>query len=108
MALFLKADDSYSHLYHYNIINQLFNERSPRYEDKDFIAKGTAISVTLPLQEEPYEYIKLFAFFLGLLAEGWYKDIACRKLKCDPDDHFGLLLQSGDNTIGAVTVRPLK
>ncbi len=63
------------------------------------------ISLTLPLRMEPYESQVLFPFFFGLLAEGILKDTQCRKLKLDPDDHFGRLLKTThSDTIGDVTV----
>jgi serine/threonine-protein kinase HipA len=64
-----------------------------------------AISVNLPLREEPFRSEKLFPFFFNLLAEGAVKEIQCRGLKIDPDDEFTRLLKTaGSNTVGAVTV----
>ncbi|MDP6630556.1 MAG: HipA N-terminal domain-containing protein [Kiritimatiellia bacterium] len=63
------------------------------------------VSLTLPLQSEPYDSTVLFPFFYGLLAEGILKDTQCRILKLDEDDHFGRLLKTaGSDTIGDVTV----
>ncbi len=63
------------------------------------------VSLTLPLRAEPYDSTALFPFFYGLLAEGILKDTQCRKLKLDPDDHFGRLLKTThSDTIGDVTV----
>jgi HipA-like protein len=64
-----------------------------------------AVSLTLPLQAEPFVSTPLFPFFYGLLAEGILKDAQCRKLKLDEDDHFGRLLKTANSdTIGSVTV----
>ena len=65
-----------------------------------------AVSITLPLRTEPYYSETLFPFFYGLLAEGVLKEIQCRKLKLDENDHFGRLLKTAHaDTIGAVTVK---
>jgi serine/threonine-protein kinase HipA len=42
---------------------------------------------------------------LGLLPEGWYLDLASKKLKIDKDDKFGLLLATCKDTVGAVSIR---
>ena len=63
------------------------------------------VSLTLPLQSEPYDATALFPFFYGLLAEGILKDTQCRTLKLDENDHFGRLLKTaGSDTIGDITV----
>ena len=64
------------------------------------------VSLTLPLRGEPYESESLFPFFLGLIPEGWLLDITSRILKIDPDNSFEILLASGGDCIGAVTVIP--
>ena len=64
------------------------------------------VSLTLPLTEEPYESDGLFPFFLGLIPEGWLLEITCRTLKIDPDNSFDVLLATGGECIGAVTVVP--
>lgn len=74
--------------------------------DREFLKKGIAISVSLPLREEPYASKELFPFFKGLLPEGWYLGIVSATQKVDSHDSFGLLLSTTNvDTIGAVTVR---
>jgi len=66
----------------------------------------SAISLTLPKSKIPYHSATLFAFFFGLLAEGSLKDIQCRDLKIDENDHFTRLLKTcSTNVIGSVTVQ---
>lgn len=66
-----------------------------------------AVSLTLPRRAEPYESGHLFAFFHGLLAEGFLKNLQCRALKIDEDDDFGrLVATAGGDVIGSVTVVP--
>jgi serine/threonine-protein kinase HipA len=64
------------------------------------------VSLTLPLRPEPYESASLFPFFLGLIPEGWLLEITSRTLKIDPENSFEILLASGGDCIGAVTVVP--
>lgn len=67
------------------------------------------ISLTIPKRTEPYTSEILFPFFFGLLAEGITKELQCRTLKIDEDDHFTRLLKTaGSDTIGPVTVREVK
>jgi HipA-like protein len=66
-----------------------------------------AISLTLPKSQRVHLSKELFAFFFGLLSEGVNKDIQCRALKIDENDHFRrLLATAGEDTIGAITVKP--
>ena len=65
-----------------------------------------SISLTLKKRKEPFRSNIMFPFFFGLLAEGTIKDIQCRILKIDENDHFTRLLKTaGSDTIGPVTVR---
>lgn len=63
-----------------------------------------AVSVTLALREEPYTSKTLFAFFDGLIPEGWLLDIAERNWKVNYRDRMGLLLVCCKDCIGAVSV----
>lgn len=73
--------------------------------DRAYLKSGKAVSLSLPLQAEPFESVALFPFFAGLNSEGWYRDIVCATKKIDRTDEFGILLVTGESTIGAVTVR---
>lgn len=76
--------------------------------DKHFMDQNVPISVSLPLQETPYESGELFPFFQGLLPEGWYLDIVASTLKIDRDDDFGILLAACGETVGAVSIEEIK
>lgn len=72
-------------------------------------AEPKPVSLTLPLQVEPFVSPTLFPFFYGLLAEGNLKAMQCQKLKLDENDHFGRLLKTADcDTIGDITVVEVK
>lgn len=62
------------------------------------------VSLTLPLQAEPYESKTLFAFFDGLIPEGWLLDIVSHNWKISPTDRFGLLLAACRDCIGNVSI----
>lgn len=64
------------------------------------------VSLALPLRKEKFASKTLFPFFDGLLPEGWLLDITTKELKIDKSDKFALLLRTGTDTIGAVTIRP--
>jgi len=67
-----------------------------------------AISLTLPKAERIYKSNFLFPFFYGLLSEGENKEIQCRMLSIDENDHFNLLLKTAhSNTIGGITIREI-
>lgn len=70
--------------------------------------KNPSISLTLPRSITKHASEKLFSFFFGLLSEGVNKNIQCRLLKIDENDHFGrLLLTAQEDNIGSITVKPL-
>lgn len=65
------------------------------------------ISLSMPLREEKYESAKLFPFFDGLLPEGWLLELTCAAAKIDREDKFRLLLHTGKDPVGAVSVLPV-
>ena len=69
--------------------------------------QALAVSVTLPLQEQPFNSNILFPFFDGLIPEGWLLDIAEKNWKLNTRDRMGLLLACCKDCIGAVSVHPL-
>lgn len=75
--------------------------------DSSYLADSgaSAVSLTLPLQKEPYFSKTLFPFFDGLIPEGWLLDVVSRNWKIDRGDRFGLLLAACRDSIGNVTVR---
>lgn len=70
-----------------------------------YFETGPQISLTLPLQSEPFESPTLFSFFAGLVPEGWYLSIVAPTIKVDEDDTFGLLLHTCQDCIGAVSLK---
>lgn len=77
-----------------------------RYDKGYLVQEGAEpVSLTLPLQEEPYDSAVLFPFFDGLIPEGWLLEVVEDTWKVNPRDRIGLLLVSCRDTIGNVSVR---
>lgn len=66
------------------------------------------ITLTMPLRTEIYSDKRLFAFFEGLIPEGWLLEIASKNWKLNPNDRMGLLLACCQNCIGAVSIQPIE
>lgn len=69
---------------------------------------ATAVSLTLPMQAEEYTSKTLFAFFDGLIPEGWLLDMVSHNWKIDRKDRFGLLLVACKDPIGNVQIREVR
>ncbi|MGO4289830.1 HipA N-terminal domain-containing protein [Chitinophaga sp. RAB17] len=74
--------------------------------DKTYLSSNNAkpVSLTLPLTDGAYLSKVLFAFFDGLIPEGWLLDIATTHWKIKSNDRFELLLQTCRDAIGAVSI----
>lgn len=73
--------------------------------DVNYLASGGfPISVTLPLQKEPFVSKTLHPFFDGLIVEGWLLQVAEKNWKIDRNDRMSLLLLVGKDAVGAVSV----
>jgi len=74
--------------------------------DGEYLADADAmpISVTFPLQQEPFLSKQLHPFFDGLIPEGWTLDIVVKNWKLDPRDRMGLLMACCRDCIGAVSI----
>lgn len=66
------------------------------------------ITFTMPVSDKVYTDKRLFAFFEGLIPEGWLLDIAITSWKINTNDRMGLLLACCRNCIGAVSVIPME
>ena len=69
------------------------------------LAGAEPVSLTLILQEKPYESNVLFPFFDGLIPEGWLLEVVEDTWKVNSKDRMGLLLVSCKDTIGNISVR---
>ncbi|MDX1774175.1 HipA N-terminal domain-containing protein [Oceanihabitans sediminis] len=69
--------------------------------------KALPVSLTLPLQKDPFHSENLFPFFDGLIPEGWLLDIVHKNWKINPRDRMGLLLTTCRDCIGNISVRSI-
>ncbi|MFN9999453.1 MAG: HipA N-terminal domain-containing protein [bacterium] len=81
-----------------------------RYDEKYFLDDNNpAISLTLPKSQKEYRSEFLFPFFFNMLSEGVNRKLQRKQLRIDEEDHFGLLAATAQyDTIGAITVKPIK
>jgi len=67
---------------------------------------GTPVSLSMPVREEPYEFVGKFPpAFEGLLPEGMQLDALLRTAKLDTGDYFGQLMVVGGDVVGSLTFR---
>ncbi len=69
--------------------------------------QGQAISRTMPVRNQPYQFEGFPPFFEGLLPEGYQLEALLRHAKLDRSDFLGQLLQVGEDLVGSVTLKPL-
>ena len=76
-----------------------------QYEANYLASDLPAISISLPKRAAAFESHRLFAFFDGIIPEGWLLRIATDKLRLNPLlDRFELLESICHDTIGAVSI----
>ncbi len=85
------------HGYHFQYRMDYLNQEAAR-----------PVSLTMPLQREPFSSKTMLPFFDGLIPEGWLLDVATDMWKIHPRDRMGLLLACCKDCIGTVSVRPLE
>lgn len=67
------------------------------------------VSLTMPKTKKTYRADHLFPFFFNLLSEGVNRELQSRQLKIDEKNYFDLLLATAQtDTIGAITIKPVK
>ncbi len=78
--------------------------------DNDYLIgeKPLAVSITMPLQKEEYTSKTLFAFFDGLIPEGWLLNVVSHNWKIDRKDRFGILLVACKDPVGNVRIKEAK
>ncbi len=78
--------------------------------DSEYLSNqnATAVSLTLPMQYEEYTSKTLFAFFDGLIPEGWLLDLVSHNWKINRKDRFGLLLVACKDPIGNVRIKEVR
>ncbi len=70
--------------------------------------KGRSLSLSMSLEDGPFESKELHPFFLSLAPEGWLKKRYSELQKIDENDPLGMLLANGKNLLGAVQLLRLE
>jgi len=87
----------------------LIEEGGNRYEFiYDDMYEEEAVSLTMPLTNKKYSFAKFPSFFEGLLPEGIMLEGLLKIGKIDKNDYFSQLIATGNDLVGAVTVKELK
>lgn len=69
---------------------------------------GVPLSLSFPLTQRVFRSKTLFPYFVSLAPEGWLKARFAELQKLDEKDLLGLLIQNGQNLIGAVRLESKK
>jgi serine/threonine-protein kinase HipA len=69
---------------------------------------GEAVSLTMPVTNREFSFTKFPSFFEGLLPEGIMLEGLLKIGKIDKNDYFSQLVATGNDLVGAVTVKELK
>ena len=78
-----------------------------RYENSWLESKTPQpLSLTLPLQKDPFSTVVTRPFFANLLPEGQLRDYYASKFRVSSDDDFALLSQLAGDCAGAIALYP--
>lgn len=78
-----------------------------RYTRQYREGSGPSVAFSIPKRKAVHRSNVLFPFFYGLLAEGEQKQMQCRTMHIDENDHFTRLAETcREGVIGAVYVLP--
>ena len=70
---------------------------------------GAPVCLAMPVREAPYYSDFLFPYFFNMLSEGANRQTQSMVLHIDENDDFGILLATAqEDTVGAVTVKPIE
>lgn len=70
---------------------------------------GAPVCIAMPIRREPYRSAHLFPYFFNMLSEGANRQTQSMLLHIDENDDFGILMATAqEDTIGAVTVKPIE
>ncbi len=101
----MRKADVYMHGVHAGILTETEKRKAWQFEYLKSYA-GPAVSLTMPVEESSFSFREFPPFFEGLLPEGIMLEGMLRQLKIDRKDYFSQLLATGEDLVGAVTVKP--
>lgn len=109
----MKTQEKKAEVYYNEMLVGYLSKTDNKYffeYDKNYLSNqdNPPISLSLPKRENSYVSDKFFPFFYGLLSEGDNKELQCRLLNIDENDHFKRLIKTAElDTIGGITVREI-
>lgn len=96
----------YVHDKEVGILQETDNRRYVFTYDENY--GGEPVCLAMPVRKEPYRSDFLFPYFFNMLSEGANRQLQSTLLHIDENDDFGILLATAQNdTIGAVTIKPI-
>lgn len=72
--------------------------------EQSYLSNGVPISISLPLQKEPFSAKKTRCFFDGLLPEGFTRRSVANWLHADEEDYLTILAALGKECLGAIRI----
>lgn len=100
----MKMADVFLHGEKAGVLTEFKRNESYKFKYDDSYS-GSPISVAMPVQKTEYVFDRLPPFFEGLLPEGVNLELLLRSKKIDRNNLFEILLEVGNDTVGAVTVK---
>jgi len=100
-----------ANIFMHDIFAGILEEKEPggmyefTYDDK---YNGPPISLTMPVEKKFFIFMGFPKFFEGLLPEGIMLEGLLRQNKIDKYDYFSQLTSTGNEMIGAITVKEVK
>lgn len=73
--------------------------------EQNWLEYGVPLSLSLPLQKEPFSPAGTRNFFEGLLPEGFMRRSVAKWLQKDEEDYLSILSALGNECLGAIRVR---
>ena len=70
--------------------------------------RGEPVSLTMPLSQPVWEFIKFPPAFEGLLPEGARLEALLRRKKIDKSDLFGQLMAVGEDVVGSLSFKEVQ
>lgn len=74
------------------------------YNDDYLVNENAPISLSLPLQNEPFSVKQTYNFFEGLLPEGFSRKTVANYFKINEEDYISILEQLGQECLGAIYI----
>jgi serine/threonine-protein kinase HipA len=89
------------------VLSEVIFQEEYRFDYKEKYA-GFPVSLTMPLDQKSYFFVKFPPFFDGLLPEGYQLEGLLKQGKVESNDLFSQLMLVGNDMVGVVTVKEIE